>query len=191
LSRENGPRMLICITGLPGSGKSTVAALLARRSLPVVVMGDEVREEARRRGIPLDGPSLRRFMVEIRGEGGPGVVAELCMRRIDTLVPGPVVVDGLRSVEELEAFRRRYGRTVLLEVRAPAELRLERMRGRAREDTPRSLDSFLERDRAELAVGLGELLGRVDYVVVNDGTRDELGTRVEALLRGLGLEASA
>ena len=46
--------MLITISGVPGSGKTTVARQLAGRlGLPHVYAGDLYREEARRRGLSL------------------------------------------------------------------------------------------------------------------------------------------
>lgn len=47
--------MLITISGVPGSGKTTVARLLAERlGLPHVYAGDLYRQEAKRRGLSLE-----------------------------------------------------------------------------------------------------------------------------------------
>jgi CMP/dCMP kinase len=47
--------MLITISGLPGSGKTTVARLLSRRlALPHIYAGDLYRNEAKERGVSLE-----------------------------------------------------------------------------------------------------------------------------------------
>lgn len=51
--------MLITISGVPGSGKTTVAKLLAERlGLPHVYAGDLYRREAKRRGLTLEAFNL-------------------------------------------------------------------------------------------------------------------------------------
>ena len=42
---------VVAIAGMPGSGKGEVAAVLAARGIPILSMGDMVREEVRRRGL--------------------------------------------------------------------------------------------------------------------------------------------
>jgi len=39
----------VCLTGMPGAGKSTVAAVLKEKGFSVIIMGDIVRKEAVRR----------------------------------------------------------------------------------------------------------------------------------------------
>ena len=55
-------RLLVCVVGMPGSGKSLVSQVARELGFDVVVMGDAVREEAKRRGIEPTGPKMRELM---------------------------------------------------------------------------------------------------------------------------------
>ena len=61
-------RTIIGITGMPGSGKNTVREIVRGFGLPIVVMGDEVRAEAERRGLDPTPENLGKVMLQIRAE---------------------------------------------------------------------------------------------------------------------------
>ncbi len=184
LEQHAGERLLVCLVGMPGSGKSIVAEVARDLGFDVVVMGDAVRDEARRRGLEPTGENMRALMRRLREERGPAVVAELCFPRIDR-AGQLVLVDGIRSLAEVEAFRRRYGRAVLVAVHSSPRTRFERLRARGRPDDPASWEEFWERDRVELEVGIGSAIAMADHMLVNEGTVEELKRAAEALLRGL------
>jgi len=182
---ENRPRRLvICLTGMPGSGKSVVARVAREMGFDVISMGDAVRAEARRRGLEPTGPNMRSLMLELRSERGPAAVAELCFPLIDKAGP-EVLIEGIRSLEEVEAFNVRYGRVVLVAVHSSPKTRFERLRARGRPDDPRDWQEFLERDKAELSVGIGSAIAMADHMIVNEGTLEELAEEARELLAKL------
>ena len=61
---------IICLTGMPGSGKSVVANVARSMGIPVLVMGDVVRDEAKKRGIELTPDNLTRLALQLRKEHG-------------------------------------------------------------------------------------------------------------------------
>ena len=46
------PKIIIAIAGMPGAGKTTAAGYLARAGIRTFSMGDAIRDEVRRRGLP-------------------------------------------------------------------------------------------------------------------------------------------
>jgi dephospho-CoA kinase len=123
---------VIGIVGLPGSGKSEAANVARELGIPVVTMGDVVRQETADRG--LDPASDHGAVAQaLREEEGRDAIAKRSLPILeDHLADGPaVVVDGIRSGDEVARFEEAFGEDFLLvEITAPRELRAERRGGR-------------------------------------------------------------
>ena len=46
-TKKRNNHLIVCLTGMPGAGKSTVADSLKKKGFLVITIGDIVREEAR------------------------------------------------------------------------------------------------------------------------------------------------
>lgn len=176
---------VVAFTGMPGSGKSEAVRVARERGAQVLRMGDLVWEEVRRRGLPMEASVVGRVADEMRRAEGPDVWARRTLQAVDRTA-ALVVIDGLRSLAELEAFRSALGHDlVVVRIDCPDEVRLARVTGRAREDDTATREAFEERDRRELGWGLGEILARADRSIPNEGTLEELQAVVGALLDAL------
>jgi dephospho-CoA kinase len=163
-------RVLICVTGMPGSGKSVVSAALSKLAKKVVSMGDAVREEARRRGLPPDLKAMMELAQRLREEHGPAAVAKLVLRMIDD--DGVFVIDGVRSLHEISVFRE-FGDVLIVAVHASPRTRFSRLTTRGRKDDPRSWKEFTERDMKELKFGIGNVIALADIMIVNEDKTPE------------------
>jgi len=161
---------VIGTVGLPGSGKGEFAAVADELGVPVVTMGDVIRAECRRRGLdPADHHG--EVAQSLRKEEGPLAIAERSIPMIREALDDAdtVLVDGLRSADELRRFREAFGDDfTLVAVEAPFELRAERIDARGRDNSAR--ETLRERDERELGFGLGEALERADLRIENDDT---------------------
>ncbi|HIC87630.1 MAG TPA: hypothetical protein EYP03_05445, partial [Aquificae bacterium] len=70
---------VIAFVGLPLSGKSTAAKVAEEMGIPVVCMGDMVREEAKRRGLALTDENLGKIANELRQKEGMDAIAKRCI----------------------------------------------------------------------------------------------------------------
>lgn len=175
--------LIVCITGLPGSGKSEVAYALKGIGFQVINMGDAVRKLAKASGTPLDGKGLAKLARELRERMGPAAIAKLCVRRLpkDAKL---LVVDGLRSMGEFEEFRK-VSEAKILAVHASRERRFYLLKRRGREDDPKGWDEFLERDERELGFGVARTIALADEVVSNNHpTLERLRERVREVVKG-------
>ena len=175
-------KKVIGIVGMPGSGKSIAAQVARSEGLPVVSMGDVVREMAALQGVPLSPENLGIIMIKIREEGGEDVVARKCMPKIDANNSDVVVVEGVRSLAEIKTFKEGYPDFVLIGVYASPKTRLKRLTMRGREDDPKTISHFIERDERELQVGVGAALALADYMIVNEGKIEEFKAKVKEVL---------
>ncbi|GAB3705450.1 nucleoside/nucleotide kinase family protein [Halorubrum pallidum] len=177
---------VIGTVGLPGSGKGEAANVAEAAGIPVVVMGDVIRAECRRRGLD-PAEHHGRIAGALREEEGDDAIAARTLPRIreaaDESDRDTVLVDGLRSTVELERFREAFGDDfTLVAIRAPFELRAERLDARGRDESDSDLEALRERDAREIDLGLGETLDRADAEIDNTGTLAAFRTRVREVL---------
>jgi len=172
-SKMEMAKKIIGVAGMPGAGKSLVVKAAYELGFKVVVMGDEVREEAKRRGIEATPENLGRLMLELREMEGPASIAKRCLRKIQKAKEDFVLVDGVRSMYEVEEFKKHFPNFILLAVHASPETRFRRLFKRRRSDDPVRWKNFVERDNRELKVGLGNVIALADYVLVNEGGMEE------------------
>jgi dephospho-CoA kinase len=179
------PRRVILVTGMPGCGKEEFVKVAQQENLPVVRMGDIVREEARARGLEPTDAAVGGLANEERRKHGYGVWAERTIPRISGEV---AVIDGVRGRGEVEVFERAFGKNlVVVAVHASPFTRFERIRNRHRSDDILTQEEFDLREKRELGWGLGDVIASADYMIVNeDGIEDFREKAREVLARILG-----
>lgn len=177
-------KIVIGVAGMAGAGKATVMRIVRKMGYSVVVMGDVVRLEARRRGLQPTPRNLGIVMLKLRREKGPTVVADRCIPKIDSSQKSVVAIDGIRSLHEVRKFRTHFPDFTLIAIHSSPETRFQRLFRRQRSDDPKGWDTFLERDLRELHVGLGNVIATADHMIVNEGTRTEFELKARKVLEG-------
>lgn len=182
---------VIGTAGLPGSGKGEAAEVAREKGIPVVTMGDVIRQECRDRGLdPTEHHG--RVATDLRAENGPTAIAKRSLPLVREALEesDTVVVDGLRSMAEVEAFETEFGTEfTILSVEAPFEVRAQRLQQRQRDKSAaEGGESLEERDERELGFGMGEVMDEADVVIENTTTLGAFRDRVRTLLQE-GVEA--
>ncbi len=178
-------KIVIGVAGMPGAGKATVVEGAKKMGYGIVVMGDEVREETQSRGLEPTPENVGRVMLTLRQEGGPAAVAKRCIPKIEKTKTLVVIVDGIRSLYEADAFKKHFPRFKLLAIHSSPETRFRRLFKRRRRDDPSRWETFLERDWRELHVGLGSVIASADVMIVNEGKREGLREEVKKFLENV------
>ncbi len=186
--------MVVALTGGIGSGKSTVAAMLAGKGA-VLMDADAITRELQRPGQPVLAAMVERFGIGILGPGGaldraamaaiafsdpqarkdleaivwPAVGAEMARRLQGVSGTDAVVVYDVPLL--VEAGRRGYAGVIVVDVDSEiAVRRLVEQRGMAEADARARIANQVSRD---------ERVAVADQVVDNSGTLDDLASRVD------------
>ena len=159
---------------MPGAGKSTIADGLRSKGYDIINMGNAVRKEAERRNLEPTRSNLGKLMLELREKNGPGAIVELIKLDIESSTSNAIVIDGVRSNDEIQELRK-FGDVKLLAVHASTDTRFNFLQKRGRSDDPQTKEHFEERDNRELGVGISNSIALSDYAITNVGlTKDEL-----------------
>jgi len=176
------PKVVIGIAGMPGAGKAAIRSTAESMGYAVVIMGDEIREETRRRGLEPTPENIGKIMIKLREEEGSTAVAKRCIPKIENAKSDIVFVDGLRSLDEVDAFKRHFAGFNLIAVHSSPETRFQRLSKRKRSDDPQGWEVFCQRDLRELSVGQGDAIALADYLIVNEGTFEEYKAQIRGVL---------
>lgn len=180
---EMSSKKVIGVAGMPGAGKTLAANTAEHMGFEVIVMGDVVREEAKKRGLEPNPENLGRLMLQLREMEGPAVIAKRCIPKIKAAKSNLIMIDGVRSLHEVREFRNHFTKFMILAVHASPETRFKRLFKRKRSDDPKKWDTFVERDMRELNVGLGYVIALADHLIVNEGSKDEFEEAVRKFLK--------
>ncbi|MDI6784002.1 MAG: AAA family ATPase [bacterium] len=180
--------MIIGLVGTIGAGKGVCAKYLGQKGFEYHSLSDEIREELKSRGLPESRDLLTVVGNELRTTFGTGVLAQRVLKKI---VPGKnYVVDSIRNPEEVKTLQSRPD-FVLVKIDAPARVRFDRIRERARAGDVQTFDDFLLQDEIEAATSdpatqqIRATAEMAEYTILNDSTLEIFHQRIDKLLNEL------
>jgi len=176
--------MIVGLTGKNASGKGEAADYLKEKGFSYFSLSDELREEAKERGVETTRESMIRLGNQLREEFGANYLAGKINEKIDGV--GEVVVDSIRNLEEIKELRKNKS-FILVGVDAPVEERFERAVKRGRAGDAETLEEFKELEQREnlknkTGQQLDECLKVADKLIVNDGSLEELHKKIDQLI---------
>jgi len=163
---------------MPGSGKGVFRRMVKSMGYPVMIMGDVVRAEVKLRNLKPTPENMGKVMLNLRELSGPAAIAKRCIPELEKTDEKVVVIDGIRSLVEVEEFRKHVPDFTLIAIHTNPKTRYWRLFRRRRSDDPKDWKTFMERDLRELKIGMGDVISVADHVIVNEGTLTEFRKRI-------------
>jgi len=157
--------------GMPGAGKGLFIKAAKELGIKSYIMGDVIRLGALKKYGSITPETTGKFMEEIRAKEGREAVAKAIYRKIieDRVSENSLLlIDGIRCVEELEFFKDRFYKVILIAVLADLENRFRRIVARKRVDDIIDIYDFLDRESREKKVGVIDVVRKADYYFINN-----------------------
>ncbi len=156
------------VTGMPLSGKTTVAEILEEEGFAVLDMGEVVRIEMKEREIPTE--QTGEFVNKMREIHGSDAIAQLSTPYLEEILEGKdkIVITGMRGWDEKQRFENETKEEIeIIAVWTPRPKRKERREERQREEDQVG-DEFHKRDLREIENGVGKLMALSDHLLKNN-----------------------
>jgi dephospho-CoA kinase len=176
-------KTIIGIVGMPGSGKGIVSDVADDLGLNIVVMGDVIRNEVVHKGLEPTSENIGKIMLKMRSKYGSAIVAKRCVPKILSSTNRFVLVDGIRSFDEVEEFKRRFPNFFLIAIYSSPKTRFRRIFKRNRSDDPDNWKIFYGRDAREIGVGIGKAIALADFMIINEQSIAKFRSDVKKLLK--------
>jgi dephospho-CoA kinase len=172
--------------GLNGSGKDTVISIISKElGIPMITIGDIARQIAATKNIAPTRENLTKISLDYRRKNGSDYFPKEVIRTIEKNNWDFVGVAGIRSIVDVDTFRKRFGNDfILIFVDASDQaVRFERIAKRGEPRDPKTFEQFLKQDsEEEKNFKLNAAIKEANYVIKNDGDIDSLINETRKLI---------
>ena len=170
---------IVGISGTNGSGKDTVAAMLAERfNFTNASATQMLADELIKRGLPTSREQKRTLSAEWRRESGTGVIVDKAVELAQKANASGLAVGSLRNPGEADRVHELGG--VVVWVDAEPEVRYKRVQKNAREgreaEDNKTFEEFLAEEKAEMShsgdeatLNMAGVRDKADLTLLNNG----------------------
>lgn len=184
---------IICVTGMPGSGKSVFSDYFAKKGYQFVRFGQITLDEVKKKGLKPNEKNERKIREEIRKKYGMAAFTILNYPKfLKLLKKGGVIADGLYSWAEYKYLKTKFKEKMLVTaIFAPPKLRHMRISTRKMgkndidlRNRPFTIQDARKRDYAEIEkLDIGGTIAMADYTLLNTKSKSYFLKQISKLYK--------
>lgn len=187
------PKLILGLVGRKGSGKGTIAKILAERyGAKVFRFSAVLADILRRLALEETNENLVQLSETLRKGFGEGLLQHAILNDVRQTEMNLLVLDGLRRSQDLDGWDA-LGTFKIISVTAPLEVRYARLHERHEKtnDATITFDEFkrLQTD-APTEITIADVEARATSHIDNRGSREELETKVRDLMHLIAQSSS-
>jgi dephospho-CoA kinase len=181
---------IIGLVGTPGSGKSAVTDYIIQNyGGEHFRFSDYLAHVLQKMNLQKTRENMIKLSVILRKEFGEDLFSHAVACDAVRSEAPLVLVDGIRRPGDLTAFRP-LPEFKLIAVNADPKIRFERMkhRGEKVDENNMTWEEFEATEKAPTEITIPETMTFANYVIMNDGSVEELHTRIDEIMKEIGIE---
>ncbi len=178
--------MIIGLTGRIASGKGVISELFKKKGFEYLSLSDEIRKEAKKRGIKAKRDKLQDLGNLIRKKEGAGALAKRIIKKIKR--KKNYVIDGIRNTGEIKELRKKFGKEFyLISVGGNLKVRWKRVQKRGRESDPKTFEEFVKIDKRDYKENIKngqevkKCMELADFKIINNSSIEKLKQKTEKI----------
>ncbi len=179
-------KLIIGIVGMPASGKSLVADRIEKKYKAYKIhMGDFIWDFLKKRGIRPSEEMGSMVGLYVWAEYGDIPISDWANKKIKKSKAKIILLDSIRTPEEVTFFRRQYGKKFLVvAVLAEPKRRFDRMKSRARFGKVSNV-AFKMRDDDEMIRGVGDVLVSANYEIDGNKSKSAVLKQTDKIMKAI------
>ncbi len=183
------PTHLIGLVGTPGSGKSYASEyILKHYGGEHIKFSDSLTHIIKKLSLEKSRENMIKLSVILRKEFGEDIMSHAVASDALTSKEPIVLIDGIRRVEDLAAFRALPSFKIIA-VNADPKIRFERQtkRHEKTDDSELTWEKFQKVEEAPTEVTIPEVMAYANYTIMNEGSREEYEQKIDEIMAELGI----
>jgi dephospho-CoA kinase len=184
--------LILGLVGTPGAGKSAVTDYIMKTyGGSQYRFSDYLSHVLQKMNIEKSRENMIKLSVILRKEFGEDLLSHAVASDAVRSTGELTLVDGIRRPEDLAAFRP-LPNFKLIAINADAKIRYERMKHRGEKvgETNMTWEEFEATEKASTEVTIPEAMTFADFVIMNDGTLEEVHAKIDDIMKELGIPKS-